>query len=352
MIKVYCGKLIEDKMIDIPLLLPLFKNTIRKNEFFFQIAAGYIQEQIFDFVDSVADADFLLLPYNYFDARLHKTYFNYFLDLAKQSGKRVIVFDYSDFHEEVVIPHAIVFRTSLYRSDDRKNEYSVSPFVEDLSDTVGLIIRHKGDRVKPVISFCGWASNATKIAALKVLFRNLFWNLRSLFTMNRFLLFRKKGLYFRINVISKLFKSNKIISNFIIRKTYSGHKKTIGMDYEQARKEYVSNMLDSDFVLTIKGDGNYSQRFFEALSVGRIPLFIDTDSVLPCEDIIDYNKFILRVDYSRLKDLDSIVSDFFRNLSEDEFVEMQQAAFIAFKEHLRVDAFIRHIVEILKKNKY
>ena len=44
---------------------------------------------------------------------------------------------------------------------------------------------------------------------------------------------------------------------------------------------FMRNMVDSDYILCTRGFGNYSFRLYEALSCGRIPVFVDTDCLLP-----------------------------------------------------------------------
>ena len=87
------------------------------------------------------------------------------------------------------------------------------------------------------------------------------------------------------------------------------------------------------------------------MSLGRIPIFVDTDSVLPLEDIIDYHDFIVRVDYREIRNIDKIVSDYYRSLSTDDFILKQKKAREVFESHLRVDRFFSHAFtsEFLKK---
>jgi hypothetical protein len=47
------------------------------------------------------------------------------------------------------------------------------------------------------------------------------------------------------------------------------------------RREFVTSMAESDFVFAPRGDANGSQRFFEALSCGRIPVVPKTNIFLP-----------------------------------------------------------------------
>ena len=108
-------------------------------------------------------------------------------------------------------------------------------------------------------------------------------------------------------------------------------------------------MVNSDFVLCPKGDGNYSVRFYEALSLGRIPILIDTDMVLPLEETLDYSKFILRVDHADMHRLEDIVADFYEALSNEEFQAMQMEAREAFATHLRYDSFFNTALPILER---
>lgn len=48
----------------------------------------------------------------------------------------------------------------------------------------------------------------------------------------------------------------------------------------------ITDIQNADFILSVKGDGSFFCRFYEALSLGRIPFFIDTDCILPFENMI------------------------------------------------------------------
>ena len=68
--------------------------------------------------------------------------------------------------------------------------------------------------------------------------------------------------------------------------------------------------VDSDYCLSLRGKGNYSFRLYEIFAMGRIPLFIDTDCVLPFEDEIDWKRHCCWVDQSDLGRADEIVAQF------------------------------------------
>jgi hypothetical protein len=150
-----------------------------------------------------------------------------------------------------------------------------------------------------------------------------------------------------MRAIRHLQKSHQVRSNIIERGSYSGHRETITEDPAQARQEYIDNMLSSDLALVVKGDGNYSYRFYEALSLGRVPLFIDTDCVLPLDDVIDYDSFIFRVPYSDIHRLGSILREEWNAWQDAEFQSMQRDAREAYQTYLRPDRFLRYAIENL-----
>lgn len=344
-ISVYIGEMVPNKQTDLPVLHSLFNSSVRRrNELFFRAATQCITEDVFEVVSDPSHADYFLLPYNYHMSLKYPGYFDRFAASAHDWNKQMIIFEYSDFHESIPVDNAIVFRTSLYRHTKKNNEYIVPPFVEDLGKE-GILIRKKSD--KPTISFCGWANYSTKSSHLKSFLYNVWLDFWTTTTHRPYLRAYKKGLYFRAMAIKKLLKSPLIRTSFIIRKSYSGHRKTIEIDPQRARDEYVQNIRDSDFVLAIKGDGNYSQRFYEAMSLGRIPLFVDTDCVLPAESQIEYSDFIFRINFDDLSEIDRKISDFYQNITNEEFERMQLAARKVFEQHLRGDAFIKYIYLVL-----
>ncbi len=114
------------------------------------------------------------------------------------------------------------------------------------------------------------------------------------------------------------------------------------------RREFIDNMANSDYILCTKGDGNFSIRFYDALSLGRIPLFIDTETVLPLENVINYKDFCVFVDYRDLAHVDKILAEFHKSISDEQFALMQKKARDAFENYLRIDKFTKYLIDRLK----
>ncbi|HVZ76253.1 MAG TPA: exostosin family protein [Candidatus Paceibacterota bacterium] len=260
---------------------------------------------------------------------------------ARTYGKELIIFTGGDLQHDVFIDGAIVLKGSQYRPLLRSNEILVPPFVEDLGDAQPIELRRKSER--PVVAFCGYAGINSTAGWAKFYVRNAWLDIQALLVGDPLIRAYKRGIYFRRKAMHALERDPRVETQFIIRNTFSGNKNLISLDPARARREYVENMRDCDLMLAPKGDGNFSLRFYEALSMGRLPLFVDTETVLPLEDVIDYSKCMLRVPYADLARLPDIVMNFWDSLSEEEYAAMQRQARKAFARYLRVDSFFSYL---------
>ena len=152
---------------------------------------------------------------------------------------------------------------------------------------------------------------------------------------------RFQGLYYRRKIVKVIQSAKTCRPNFYIRSFFSASKATIEGDKDQIRNEFISSIKDSDLALVVRGNGNFSLRFFEVLSLGRIPLFIDTDTPLPLENEIDYDSFMLRVEHKDIHKIPEIVEKFWQETTPEQFIEMQKKAREVFETKLRSDAFFR-----------
>ncbi len=320
-------------------LIGIVKGTVELGQTLFtNVTPQTFSITSYEFVSDIADADYVLFPHAIksktdpllgavADAR----------KMAQTAGKELIVCAGGDLSHDIFIDDVIVLKGSQYRSLKRENEIIVLPPSEDFGELMLIEPRRKSER--PVVSFCGWAGFATPWAYIKYIIKNALIEAKVFFSRDTHLRVYKKGLWYRRKALRVLAGDQRIDTRFIVRKTFSGNKKTISLDPEVARREYIGNMRDSDFVLAPKGDGNFSVRFYEALSMGRIPILIDTDVVLPLEDMIHYDDCILRVPYTDVDRLGDIVSEFYAQLSEEKFVDMQKAARATYETYLRYDSF-------------
>lgn len=210
---------------------------------------------------------------------------------ALSADKPVVIFFNTDSDEEINVDNSIIFRTSFNRSSHKSNEFAMPAwsidFVERYFDS-HLSIRHKP--LRPAVSFCGLVPPAPHVRHL---------------------------------VLNRLLRSNLIQTNFIIRDKFWGGALGNKENELIVRQEYVNNMINGDYVLCMRGAGNFSYRLYETLSCGRIPVFVDTDCVLPYEEFIDWKRYCVWVDQKDIECIDEIIMDFHSKLSDQDFVELQ-----------------------------
>ncbi|MDP7247220.1 MAG: exostosin family protein [Candidatus Peribacteraceae bacterium] len=344
MLKAHCDLL--PGLPHIPLLYPNLGRPENEGRMgFLNEAFDDLKDPFVEIVQDPTQADIILCPHNFPQIKMKGTYLQKLSDLSQDLNKKVIVFWHGDDTDEVDIPNSIIFRTSQYRHLKLDNEIIMPPYTPDLMKGRELVIRHKAKT--PVVGFCGWARYKNHKNRFGTLAKNLLIDFKRLALIRSHLAVHKKGLTFRQKACRALKDTPLIEANFILRKSYSGSPHTIKIAPKEGREEYIQNIIDSDFPLAVKGDGNYSYRFYEALSLGRPPVFIDTDCVLPLEDKINYDEFIIRVSYKDASKIDSIVSSFYEKLDEETFVSMQKKAREAFENYLSVGSFLRTATERL-----
>lgn len=171
---------------------------------------------------------------------------------TNMNDKVIYIFLITDSVDTFNIPQNVrLYRTSLLKSKKHKNEHVLPYIWEGIDITFSPLKKVDGDI--PIIGFCG----------LNSIYRN-----RTL----------------------ELFSNNKNVkSNFIIRNKFWGgipHDKTI-------IKEFQNNIFESHFNICNRGAGNFSMRFYQTLSAGRIPILLNTDMILPFEDEIKWNEIIV-----------------------------------------------------------
>ena len=287
----------------------------------------------------LAEARAVVLPNNF----LHATadawqYITRYADMAEGRGIPLFVFSCGDFTDKLAFdPRAYIFRTSLYGAAKGPRDISIPTLTEDLG-AGGIVLRPK--HKLPTVSFCGQAGYQSGKQRAKYYVKVFLYLAAAAFKPS--LRARTIGVYWRRKALAACRRSTLVRSLFIIRNSFSGARRTIELDPAQARKEFTDSIRNADFVLAPKGDGNYSNRFLEALSMGRIPVLIDTDMVLTLEDHIDYAKIMVRVPMNRVGDTAKYIRDFYDPLTDEEWQARQRLARETFEKYLRQDSFFTY----------
>jgi hypothetical protein len=105
----------------------------------------------------------------------------------------------------------------------------------------------------------------------------------------------------------------------------------------------VRSIVDSDYVLCARGIGNWSYRLYETLSLGRIPVFIDTDCVLPYDFAINWRDYCVWITRSEVSTIGERVAEFHESLSENDFVERQHACRKLWEDYVSPQGFFSNL---------
>ena len=325
---------LPEGMSHAPILAPFWGALTEPAEWIATLRFDRHLERGREHLELVADpdaADFALLPgtWNHYEGQRQVEPALRFLRRMAALGKTTLVFIDTDRCEPVPAEETILFRTSLYRSRRQPNEFAQPAWSSDLMTRFcgGVLpLREKGD--VPVVGFCGLVAPDVRRRALDRLRRSA-------------------------RVSTRFVERSGFFGGTIWWRTVNGvtqpqwdHEKGV-----RARQEYVDNLLGCDYVVCARGGGNFSHRFYEALICGRIPVFVDTDCVLPFDGVpghaIDWRRHAVWCDESDVDHVADRVAGFHDALTPDDFVELQRAGRRLWEERLSAHGFFAHLHELL-----
>ena len=215
-----------------------------------------------------------------------------------------------------------------------------------LYGTEEIVLREK--KLKPVIGFCGHATS-NRIIYLYQTFQYLIENLNRFFEDTTRIDYEPyfQSAFKRYRLLQYLQTSDSLVTNFIYRNKYRGGAKS-QTEYNSTTLEYYNNIKNSDYVLCLRGAGNFSIRFYETLMMGRIPIFINTDCLLPMEDYINWKDHVVWVEWEEINRIKDIISDFHNKISPEHFKELQTNNRNLWKNKLQPKFMIENLIESKK----
>jgi len=266
---------------------------------------------------------------------------------ARMSHLPLVIDGSGDIDVPVGIENVRVLRTGGYRFMPEEGRVVVPFLADDLLERCRdghSAVRKKGAGM-PVIGFAGW-TRAPFLQRVRTTIKELPVRTRGLVDSQ----YRActKGLVWRQKAIKALQGSSQVVLTLRARDSFSASAKTAKGDLVALREEMVNTILESDYALDVRGDANNSTRLFEILSLGRIPVIVDTERNFPFSDELDYSTFALVVDFRDIKKLPERIAAFHADVSPERFEEMQRAARAAYLQYFRIDALAPHIVRRLK----
>ena len=194
-------------------------------------------EENITYVDTVEDCDVIVLPYKFKGVK--DQVFQKYNTLSRHHNKSLWCFFNDDSDQVFDLPsHVCLYRTSFYGKTKLPNEYPLIAFSPDY---------FRGNFQKDhlcSIGYCGHIMHGRK------------------------------------HYLQTLLKSSSLKCDFVLRRGFWAP----GIDKQVARQEYFQNMENNVFTFCYRGAGNFSYRLYETFMMGRIPIFINTDCVLPFWD--------------------------------------------------------------------
>jgi hypothetical protein len=196
---------------------------------------------------------------------------------------------------------------------------------------------------KPLIGFCGHASNSN-LKATKEKLKFVIENIR------RFFLNPKRRDYEilfssaleRWKILKNLDKIPFYKTNFIFRNNYRAGAISLGQR-EKSTYEYYKNIRDSQYILCIRGGGNFSVRLYETLMMGRIPIFVNTDCLLPFPEIIPWKEHMVWIEWKERHLIAEKLLQFHHSIGPENFLKLQLRNRQLWKEKLSLETILTYL---------
>jgi hypothetical protein len=317
---------------------------------------------------SPTECDFLLFPINY-DAKLNASCFDMIKKLeflSRLYDKPVVIHHFGNDltrPDELKIPfsNALYLSLSLLRSRLQPNHFALPYFIPDCRENYcrGWDIALPNSR-RPTVGFCGIAAPIRTS-----------WNLTKVFDVLRVVLSYTAELgidpealalncetnlkhAFRYRLVKNFAKRREICTDFVFRSrsAFENNDYTNKADDDDFNTVFYRNLFYNIYNICCRGTENYSIRFYETLCMGRIPVLVDSDIVLPFDTKIDYSKHCVFIHKKELHRAAQILLDFHNSKGDDEIKELQLANRQLWEHVLSQKSFYVKLVELIKKNEF
>ncbi len=330
-----------------PLLKPFlkgndFSNTQRQQMYF-------VSDKDFQLTTDVEKAEIVLLPmsWNFYWQTNSINKACEFIQEMENRKKTVWSFTNGDFGVEIhEFTNLLVFRQSGLRTRLPVNHIGMPSFIEDPLEkfyNTEEVIENIYSQA-PVIGFCG-QTNSSKLNALKEIVGTVMHNGKTVFKQHHYSLRKiQSTTYLRSQVLDKIKESSQLESKFIERKKYRAGVKT-AKERAKTTQEFYDNIKETDYTVCVRGAGNFSVRFYETLAMGRIPVFINTDCLLPLADKIDWKKHVVWIEEDEIDTIENSILHFHTTHSPEEIKKTQQSNRSLWKEKLTLGGFFKSFID-------
>jgi len=255
--------------------LNFLNKIISKSKNAFQSILNITEE----FCSSIEECDYVLLPpTSIYNNPIQK--YNLEVKNAIKNNKKIIIFLGNDKDRLYNIPHkmGLVFRSSGLLSESTDNVFGLP--------TINLDLFSENYASKKLsISFCGYFDNNIP------------------------------EYHIRENIVNKFLKEIPERCDFIINNSWGNLNDSL---------KFYKNIKNNLYGLCVRGGGNFSFRLGEVLMMGRIPILIDTDCILPFPDLIPYDTNFIRIPIKKIDDMVNIIEKYHESHTKEELIQIQK----------------------------
>ena len=260
-------------------------------------------------------------------------------ELARAKGLRVLALNHDEAIGPIGVDGAVVLRVALDRRLSSPTDFAMPGWFDDyVNEKMGGSIAVRDKPAVPAVGFCGMAASGRP--RLRKAVKSL--AVGALGAVGVYVP-HNEGLQLRRRAMEAIAADPGLRANFIVRDGFFGGATRDPTLEAKVRREYFDNFLGSDYALAVRGFGNFSFRFFEAMSVGRIPVLIDTECILPYDFLHDYRDLCVIVPEGEVGRVGEHIRRFHDGLSDGDFRDLQARIRKFWEDWLSPVGFFRNV---------
>jgi len=220
-----------------------------------------------------------------------------------------------------------IYKTSLQARTRLPHERAMPAPCDDLLAGVGGRLVERQWSKRPSVGFCGFVGSPLRRFGFHALRQHQ----------------KSEALTLRARTLACLDRSSAIQTRFIRRSAFwGGSMGRFHVDerrQKKVREEFIQNLLQTDYAVCVRGKGNFSFRLYETLAAGRIPIFVNSDCVLPFEDRIDWKRHVVWLEQDDLERIVETLLAYHQKLGPEGFAALQRANRRLWEEWLSPQGF-------------
>lgn len=288
----------------------------------------------FRVADSLADCDVVIYPHPYAEDRSTADV----ADRARNEQKPCVFFSQDERLPPSRLAFGTLYRSSIFTRAPHERAHAV--FITDVRSEVSHPLSAVAKRLnRPRLGFCGYVGTPMRRAMLRLVGARQ----------------KVEGLDLRSRVLRYAMQDQRLDCQFITRADYLGSATLAVFDethpLTDARQAFLQNLFACPYGLAMRGKGNHSVRFYEILAAGRIPVFINTNCVLPFEGELPWKTMMPWIEQENIESIGDRLLHFHNQLDEQEFRVKQLELRAIWESRLTPIPYFTHILRSVASGK-